>query len=59
MPNDAGILCHGDASNDLGDAHGGHGPAMERSDSRLLPLVALNERRRRAVALRLSGMKLK
>lgn len=31
---------------------------MERSDSRLLPVVALNERRRRAVKLRLSGMKL-
>jgi transposase len=33
--------------------------AMERSDSRLLPVAALNERRRRAVTLRLSGMKLK
>lgn len=32
---------------------------MERSDSRLLPVAALNERRRRAVTLRLSGMKLK
>ncbi|HYD60425.1 MAG TPA: IS630 family transposase [Noviherbaspirillum sp.] len=32
---------------------------MERSDSRLLPVAALNERRRRAVKLRLSGMKLK
>jgi transposase len=33
--------------------------AMERSHSRLLPVAALNERRRRAVTLRLSGMKLK
>jgi transposase len=32
---------------------------MKRSDSRLLPVPALNERRRRAVAQRLSGMKLK
>jgi hypothetical protein len=32
--------------------------AMERSDSRLLPVAALNERRRRAVVLRLSGMEL-
>lgn len=32
---------------------------MERSDSRLLPVAALNERRRRAVTLRLSGRKLK
>lgn len=31
---------------------------MERGDSRLLPVAALNERRRRAVKLRLSGMKL-
>lgn len=31
---------------------------MERSDSRLLPVAALNERRRRAVMLRLSGMTL-
>lgn len=33
--------------------------AMERIDSRLLQVAALNERRRRAVMLRLSGMKLK
>ncbi|RJG03288.1 IS630 family transposase [Noviherbaspirillum sedimenti] len=32
--------------------------AMERSDSRLLPVAVLNERRRRAVVLRLSGMTL-
>lgn len=31
---------------------------MERSDSRLLPVPVLNERRRRAVKLRLSGMPL-
>jgi transposase len=31
---------------------------MERSDSRLLPVAALNERRRRAVILRLNGMTL-
>lgn len=31
---------------------------MERSDSRLLPVAALNERRRRAVTQRLCGMKL-
>jgi transposase len=31
---------------------------MERSDSRLLPVTALNERRRRAVMLRLAGMTL-
>jgi transposase len=32
--------------------------AMERSDSRLLPVAVLNERRRRAVVLRLNGMTL-
>lgn len=32
---------------------------MERSDSRVLPVAVLNERRRRAVMLRLSGMALK
>jgi transposase len=31
---------------------------MERNDSRLLPVAALNERRRRAVKLRLAGMTL-
>lgn len=30
--------------------------AMRRSDSRVLPVTVLNERRRRAVMLRLSGM---
>lgn len=29
---------------------------MERTDSRRLPVAVLNERRRRAVMLRLSGM---
>ena len=33
-------------------------PSMSRQDGRLLPLAALNERRRRAVALRLDGMRL-
>ena len=32
--------------------------AMERSDSRLLPVPVLNERRRRAVMLHLRGMTL-
>lgn len=31
---------------------------MERTDARKLPVAALNERRRRAVQLRLSGMKI-
>ena len=31
-------------------------PAMERSDSRMLPVAVLNERRRRAAVLRLNGM---
>ena len=34
------------------------GAAMDRSDSRLLPVSVLNERRRRAVMLHLNGMTL-